>query len=77
MVTDVKHVGVQAYVPVHFIALGIVEKRICVGETELSIVAILDLNVAVMEVYIRSFERLRMVNLTKIGLSSMIAIFKQ
>ena len=77
VVAEVKHVGVQSHVPVHFIALGIVEKWIRVGETELSIVAILDLNVAVVEVYIRSFERLRMVNLTKIGLSSMIVIFKQ
>ena len=46
MVTDVKHVGVQAHVPVHFIALGIVEKRIRVGETELSIVVVLGLEMS-------------------------------
>ena len=78
VVAEVKHVkAVQAHVPVDFIALGIVEKRICVGEAELSIVAVLGLDVAVVEVYIRSFKRLRMVNPTKIGLSSMILIFKQ
>ena len=75
VVAEVKHVGVQAHVPVDFIALGIVEKRICVGEAELSIVAVLGLDLATVEVYIRSFKRLRMVNPTKIGLSSMILIF--
>ena len=78
VVAEVKHVkAVQAHVPVDFIALGIVEKQICVGEAELSIVAVLGLDVAVVEVYIRSFKRLKMVNPTKIGLSSMILIFKQ
>ena len=77
IVAEVKHVGFQARLPVDFIALGIVETRIRVGETELSIVAVLGLDDAVVEVYIRSFERLRMVNPTKIGLSSMIVIFKQ
>ena len=75
VVAEVKHV--KAHVPVDFIALGIVEKRICVGEAELSSVAVLGLDVAVVEVYIRSFKRLRMVHATKIGLSSMILIFKQ
>ena len=77
VVAEVKHVGIQAHVLIDFIALGIVEKRISVGETELSIVAVLGLDVAVVEVYIRSFKRLRMVNQTKIGLSSIIVIFKQ
>ena len=63
--------------PVDLIALDIIEKRIRVGETELSIVAVLGIDVAVVEVCIRSFERLRMVNLTKIRLYSMIVIFKQ
>ena len=77
VVAEVKHVGVQAHVPVDFIAFDNVEKQIRVGETELSIVAVLGLDVAVVEVCIRSFERLRMVNPTKIGLYSMIVILKQ
>ena len=59
------------------IAHGIVEKQIRVGEPELSIVAVLGLGVSVVEVYIRSFEGIRMVNPTKIWLSSMIVILKQ
>ena len=77
VVAEVKHVSVQAHVSVDVITLEIVEKRICIGEAELSIVAVLGLDVAVVEVYIRSFKRLRMVNPTKIGLFSIIVIFKQ
>ena len=43
VVAEVKHVGVQTHVPVDVIALGIVKKQIRVGETELSIVAVLGL----------------------------------
>ena len=45
VVAEVKHVGVQAHVSVDVIALEIVEKRIRVGEAELSIVAVLGLDV--------------------------------
>ena len=50
VVAKVKHVGVQAHVSVDVIALEIVEKRIRVGKAELSIVAVLGLDVAVVEV---------------------------
>ena len=50
VVAEVKHVGVQTHVPIDFIALGIVDKRIRVGETELSFVAVLGFDVAVVEV---------------------------
>ena len=56
IVAEVKHVDVQAHVSINVIALEIVQKRIRVGETELSIVAVLGLDVVILEVYIRSFR---------------------
>ena len=50
VVAEVEHVGVQAHVSVDVITLEIVEKRIRVSEAELSIVAVLGLDVAVVEV---------------------------
>ena len=50
VVAEVKHVGVQAHVSVDVIALEIVEKRIRVSKAELSIVAVLGFDVAVVEV---------------------------
>ena len=50
VVAEVKHVDVQTHVPVDVITLGIMEKQIRVGETELSIIAVLGLDIAVVEV---------------------------
>ena len=50
VVAEVEHVGVQARVSIDVITLEIVEKRIRVGETELSIVVVHGLDVAVVEV---------------------------
>ena len=59
VVAEVEHVGVQAHVSVDVITLEIVEKRIRVGEAELSIVAVFGLDVAVMEVVHQELREIR------------------
>ena len=56
VVAEVKHVGVQFHVPVDVITFDIVEKRIRVGEAELSIVTVLGLDVAGVKVVHQQFR---------------------
>ena len=50
VVAEVEYVGVQTHISVDVITLNIVEKQDCVGEAELSIIAVLGLDVVVVDV---------------------------